>query len=138
MKRLLDPGPFYSPQALGFLRIVVGGFLIYHGIEIFEPDIMEMYLAWDVFRGDLGAFKAYSGKASELTAGILLFLGLLTRVGALIAIGVFTYIPFVVGQGRIWYEDQHPFMFALMGVLFLFSGPGAWSVDAWLFKTTNT
>jgi putative oxidoreductase len=138
MKNLLSPKPLYAHQALGTVRIVVGFFLIYHGIEIFRPDIMEMYLGWDAFKGDLGAFKAYSGKASELTAGTLLFLGLLTRVGALIAIGVFTYIPFVVGQGRVWYEDQHPFMFALMGVLFLFSGPGAWSLDARLFKTTNT
>lgn len=134
MNRFLSPDPVYHSKALGFVRIVVGFFLIYHGIEIFQPDIMEMYLGWDVFKGDLGPLKAYTGKTFELTAGILLFLGLLTRLGAVISIGVFTYIPLVVGQGKIWYEDQHPFMFALLGVIFLFNGPGAWSLDGVFFK----
>ncbi len=134
MRKLLNPEPFYSYQALGFVRLVVGFFLIYHGIEIFQPDIMEMYLGWDVFKGEMGPLKAYTGKTVELTAGTLLFLGFLTRLGAIIAVGVFTYIPLVVGHGKIWYEDQHPFMFALMGIIFLFSGPGAWSLDALVFK----
>jgi putative oxidoreductase len=134
MKHLLAPNPLYARPALGIVRIVVGGFLTYHGIEIFWPDVMQMYLGWEVFKGDLGPLKAYTGKVFELTAGISLFLGLFTRLGAIITIGVFTYISFVVGHGKIWYEDQHPFMFVLTGILFLFSGPGAWSVDARLFK----
>jgi putative oxidoreductase len=39
-----------------------------------------------------------------------------------------------VGHGRFWYEDQHPFLFALFGVLFFFTGPGAWSLDALRMK----
>ncbi|WP_373549454.1 hypothetical protein [Haliscomenobacter sp.] len=66
-------------------------------------------------------------------AGILLTLGLLTRVGALICIGTLAYITFFVGHGKFWYEDQHPFMFVLFGVLFFFMGPGKWSLDALLF-----
>ena len=75
----------------------------------------------------------YAGKLSELVAGVLLLLGLLTRVGALLVIGTFLFITFFVGEGRFWYQEQHPFMFVLFGLLFLFVGPGAWNVDAILF-----
>lgn len=114
---------------LGIVRIVVGFFLIYHGQEVFHADIMNEYLGWDIFQGSAGPFLAYLGKVSEFVAGISLFLGLFTRIGALIAVGTFSYITFIVGQGQFWYGDQHPFMFALFGFLFLFAGPGAWSVD---------
>ena len=79
----------------------------------------------------------YLGKSSELIAGIFLTLGLLTRVGAIILLGTMLYITFFVGQGRFWYQDQHPFMFVLFAVLFFFTGPGAWSLDAVLFKKEN-
>jgi putative oxidoreductase len=63
-----------------------------------------------------------------------LFFGFLTRAGALIAMGTLSYVTFFVGHGRFWYEDQHPFMFVLFGLMFIFTGPGAWSVDALIFK----
>jgi putative oxidoreductase len=44
------------------------------------------------------------------------------------------YITFIVGGGKFWYEDQHPFMFALFGLLFLFTGPGAFNLDEVIFK----
>ncbi len=116
------------------MRIIVGALLIYHGIEVFSPEIMKGYLDWDMFKGSSGKLKVYVGKSSEFIAGILLFLGLLTRPCAILIIGTFSYITFFVGQGRFWYQEQHPFMFVLFGLLFLFTGPGAWSVDEILFK----
>jgi putative oxidoreductase len=44
------------------------------------------------------------------------------------------YITFKIGHGKFWYEDQHPFMFVLFGLLFFFTGPGKWSLDHVLFK----
>ncbi|MDZ7650561.1 MAG: DoxX family protein [Cytophagales bacterium] len=67
-------------------------------------------------------------------AGLLLTAGVFTRIGALFLIGTLGYITFFVGQGNFWYEDQHPFMFVLLGVIYLFYGPGAWSVDRRLAK----
>jgi putative oxidoreductase len=76
----------------------------------------------------------YIGKSTELLSGVLIFVGLFTRVGALLVMGTLSYVTFFVGQGRFWYEEQHPFMFVLFGLLLLFTGPGAWSVDALIFK----
>lgn len=120
-------------RGLAIVRIIVGLLLVYHGLEVFNAELMKGYTEWDTFKGQAAAFKVYAGKSAELVAGILLCLGLITRVCAVLVIGTFSYITFFVGQGRFWYEDQHPFMFALFGLLFLFTGPGAWSLDGVLF-----
>jgi len=130
---LFSPAPILLNNGIAIIRIVVGLLLIYHGIEIFTPETMNSYLQWDMFKGPYGKYMVYAGKTTEFITGILLSLGLLTRVSAILMIGNFSYITFFVGQGRFWYEDQHPFMFALFGVLFIFTGPGAWSLDRILF-----
>jgi uncharacterized membrane protein YphA (DoxX/SURF4 family) len=44
------------------------------------------------------------------------------------------YITFIVGHGKIWYEDQYPFLFVLLGLVFIFTGPGKFSVDYFIVK----
>lgn len=118
-----------SAKAIAAVRMIVGALLIYHGQEIFHKDIMDGYLTWDVFKIRGGQWLVFAGKLAELIAGVLLFIGLFTRFAAIICIDVFLFITFIVGDGRFWYQDQHPFLFVLLGMLFLFIGPGAWSVD---------
>src|SRR5690606_32238607 len=115
-----SPGP---EKGIGIIRIIVGLLLVYHGHEVFRPAIMNSYFDWDMFKEPSTKFFVYAGMAAEPIAGIFLTLGLLTRVGALLTIGTFCYITFIVGNGRFWYEDQHPFMFALLGLLFVLTGP---------------
>ncbi|GAB4411878.1 MAG: hypothetical protein OHK0039_17370 [Bacteroidia bacterium] len=122
--------PYWPHQGLGLVRIIFGLLLIYHGKEVFQPDVMAGYLDWAPFQGAGGRVWVYVGKSSELIAGLSLALGLFTRLGAMLCMGTLAYVTFFVGQGRFWYEDQHPFMFVLMGLLFFFTGPGAWSLDS--------
>ena len=129
MNRFFSASPFWLNNALALLRITIGAMVIYHGQEIFNGELMSEYLGWDVFQFHGAKFMVYAGKAAELVGGISLVLGLFTRLGALLIIGTLSYITFFVGHGIFWYQDQHPFMFVLFGVLFFFSGPGAWSVD---------
>jgi putative oxidoreductase len=137
MQSFFGTSPFYLDKTLAILRIALGLLLIYHGREVLYPEMMKGYFDWEPFKGPNGKFLAYLGKGAELVAGILLVLGLLTRIGALICLGTLAYVTFFIGHGKFWYEDQHPFMFVLFGVLFLFSGPGAWSVDGLLFRKTR-
>jgi putative oxidoreductase len=44
-----------------------------------------------------------------------------------------TFIAFFIGHGRIHMEDQHPFLFVLLALVFVFTGPGKWSLDSLLF-----
>lgn len=133
MSKIFSPKAISKDNVLAFLRIVIGLFLIIHGKEVFETDKMTEYAKWETFKGN--SFLPYLGKGSELVAGVLLMLGLFTRIAALITMGTFAYICFLVGEGKFWMNDQHPFMFVLFGLLFFFTGPVRFSLDNLFFKT---
>ena len=135
MKKFFSAESFGVNNVLLVLRIVIGIFLIIHGKEVFDTAKMEEYEKWDNF--NTSSFMPYLGKGSEFVAGVLLLLGLFTRLACLITIGTFGYIVFFVGSGKFWMDDQHPFMFVLFALLFFFAGPGAVSLDAMLFKKKN-
>jgi putative oxidoreductase len=137
MNSFFSPTPIALSQGIALIRIIVGALIVYHGQEVFNPQLMNEYMNWDTFEKSNARLLVYMGKSSELIAGISLLLGLFTRIGALITIGTLSYITFFIGSGKFWYEDQHPFMFVLFGLLFLFTGPGAWSLDALIFNKRN-
>ena len=130
MNILFSTRPWWRENGLTLLRLIVGFFMIYHGYEVFDVEKMKGYLDWDMFKNSSsGKFMVYAGKAAEFVGGIFLFIGLFTKIAALILIFTMAYIAFFVGNGKIWYEDQHPFLFVLLGLVFIFCGPGNWSVD---------
>lgn len=132
LKKLLSTQSISQNNGLAFIRILIGGFIVYHGMEVFMPDKMAEYVKWDTFKSN--SIMPYIGKASEFVAGVLLLLGLFTRVACLIIIGTFVYICFFVGTGKFWMDDQYPFLFAIFGLLFFFTGPVKWSIDNLIFK----
>src|SRR3954470_13007748 len=132
MNHFFSPSPIWQNKGLSVIRMVFGALLIYHGQEVFNPELMKGYAEWDTFKGPAATLLVYAGKSSELIAGLLLFFGFLTRIGALLTIGTLSYITFFIGHGKFWYEDQHPFLFVLLGAVFLFTGPGAWSMDEYV------
>jgi putative oxidoreductase len=134
MKRFFSPLPLWQEQGLTLVRIITGSFMIYHGWEIFSTETMNGYLQWDQFKNSSGKFLVYAGKGTELIAGIFLVAGLFTRIAAIILIATLGYITFFVGHGKIWYDDQHPFLFVLLGFVILITGGGKYSVDNILFR----
>jgi putative oxidoreductase len=134
MSKFFSPSPIWQNNGLAFIRIIIGGFLIYHGWEIFNGTIMNEYLKWDMFKdSSLQKLLVYAGKASELVCGVLFLVGLFTRVACIILICTMAYIAFFVGHGKIWYDDQYPFLFVILGFIFIFTGPGAFCLDRLIF-----
>jgi putative oxidoreductase len=117
-------------RALACIRILVGVFMIYHGRETFSKEKITEYAGWDVFKNlSMPSFPVYLGKIAELVSGTLLALGLFTRLASVLLGGTMLYISLFVGHGKIWYEDQYPFLFFLLALVFFFTGPGTWSLD---------
>lgn len=130
MKKIFSAEPIWQDEGLGFVRIITGIFLVYHGWEVFDPAKIKEYAQWDIFKNTgFSSFLPYLGKGAELVSGILLTAGIFTRIACIILAGTMLYIAFFVGHGRIWYEDQHPFLFVLLAMVFFFTGGGKWSVD---------
>lgn len=136
MKNILSSSGAWQNEGLAFVRICTGFFMAYHGWEVFESEKMNSYLEWDQFKTSYSIFLVYAGKIAELVGGIFLMLGLFTRLASLIVILTMLYISLFVGNGKIWYEDQHPFLFVLLGIVFFFNGGGKWSLD-YLFFGSN-
>lgn len=119
-----------ADKGMGILRIVTGLLMAYHGLEVFKPDTMHNYLEWESIRAlPLSKYMLYLGKAIELIAGILLAVGLFTRFAGVFCAIVMLFICFFVGNGRFWYEDQHPFLFAMLCIVFVVFGSGAFAFD---------
>lgn len=138
IKQFFSPAGFWQGPALSLARILAGLFMAYHGYEIFDGKKMDDYEKW---MGELEysnpAFMAYLGKGLELASGILLILGLFTRIALLAMAGTMSGICFGLGQGRIFMEDQHPFLFILIAFVLFFTGPGKWSLDHVFFHPSN-
>lgn len=134
MNNFFSSSPLWQTAGLTLIRCTVGAFLIYHGWEVFSASKINGYLEWDIFKNSSGKLLVYSGKASELITGILFVLGFLTRIASLLIIGVMCYITFVLGKGLIWYDDQYPFLFILLALVFFFAGAGKFSLDNVVFK----
>lgn len=134
MNNFFSSSPLWQTAGLTLIRCTVGAFLIYHGWEVFSASKINGYLEWDIFKNSSGKLLVYCGKASELIAGILFVLGFLTRIASLLIIGVMGYITFVLGKGLIWYDDQYPFLFILLALIFFFMGAGKFGLDNVVFK----
>lgn len=138
MKRFFSSKPMWQQGGITAVRIIVGLLMAYHGIEVFNSEVMKGYSTWDSFKGySSPSILVYIGKSAELVAGIFLTIGLFTRVASLVLIGTMFYIIFFIGHGKIWYEDQHPFLFVLLGFVFIFCGPGKFSMDHAMFNKQN-
>lgn len=135
MNKFFSPLPWWQKKGIALVRILMGASLIYHGCEMFDTQAMNEYLKWDMFKNSsFGKSLVYSGKVFEFIAGVLFAVGFLTRIACLIVIGTLSYIAFFVGHGKIWYEDQYPFLFVVLGFVFIFTGPGAFSLDNVIFN----
>jgi putative oxidoreductase len=135
--KFFSPAPIWQDKGIGLLRILVGIFMIYHGIEIFDAAKIKEYASWEPTKSlPAPLFLSYLGKFCEFLGGILLLLGLFTRVGTLFIILPMIFVAFFIGHAKIWYEDQYPFLFILLGLVFFFTGPGAWSIDKLRYNKT--
>ena len=123
-------------EGLATLRILTGVLMLYHGLEIFNTETMNGYAQWDVIKSlPFPDRIAYVGKTIEFVSGICLALGAFTRLASLLMAINMLFICFKIGHGKFYYEDQHPFLFAVIAMVFFFAGPVKWALDFLLFKS---
>lgn len=136
LKSFFSPNPFLQQTGLMLIRVITGALLIYHGWEMFDAEKIKMYAGWFAERKYSNPeAMVYAGKIAELLAGIGFVLGLFTRLASLATIAAFAGIIFLLGdRGKIFQGDQHPFLFILLALVFIFTGPGAWALDNLFFK----
>jgi putative oxidoreductase len=132
---LLSSQPLWRDNGLAVLRIITGMLMTYHGAEIFDRTKMLPYMEWDVIKSlPAPEIMLYIGKGLEFVTGLCFVFGLFTRIAAVFMAVDMLFICFKVGGGKFYYQDQHPFLFALIALVFFFTGPVKWSLDKRLFN----
>ena len=135
MKKIFSAEPLWQTNGLVLLRVITGLLMAYHGLEVFKPEVIKGYTEWDVIKNlPAPLFMVYLGKGLELITGVCLAIGLFTRIAALFMFIDMIFICFKVGNGKFYYEDQHPFLFAMLSLVFFFTGPVKYGLDNYLFK----
>ena len=139
MNKFLSVEPLWQANGLVLLRIITGLLMAYHGLEVFNSNTIQGYTEWEVIKKlPSPLFMVYLGKGLELLTGVCLALGLFTRIAALFMFIDMIFICFKVGNGKFYYEDQHSFIFALLALVFFFTGPVKFSLDNYIYKKRKT
>lgn len=133
LKQLLSSNAILKNWLI-LVRIFAGIIIARYGFEIFNQDKMKGNADWltDIHL-PAPVFMAYLGKATELIGGVLLIIGLCTRFAAIALVITMSVITFLMGKGKIFGDEQLPFLLLLLFVSFIFSGAGKWSLDYLLF-----
>ena len=132
LKKFFSSRGLWQDSGLGLIRILVGLMITYHGLEVFDSAKMEEYGKWD-YKLPEPLFMAYLGKGIEFLAGVFFTIGLFTRLACIPLFFTMAYIPFVLSEAKVFTTDQHPFLFAIIFLIYFFTGPGKLSLDYLLF-----
>jgi putative oxidoreductase len=123
-----------TPLALGVLRIMTGLLFLAHGTQKFLsfPAGERAGSGWD-FSGP----GAYAGLI-ELITGALIALGLFTRSAAFVASGTMAAAYFLAHAPQSFWPVNNggdlAILYCFVFLFFMFSGPGAFSLDALLAR----
>ncbi|MEY9968518.1 putative oxidoreductase [Streptacidiphilus sp. MAP12-16] len=120
------------------LRLVVGLLVAGHGVQKISFHLGGRGLAGgtEEFRGDGfrgGRLTALTAGGSQIGAGLLLALGLLTPLAAAGTMGVMSVALTVKWPHGLWVQNdgfEYPFVLITSGAVLSATGPGNWSLDA--------
>jgi putative oxidoreductase len=128
----VDPLPTTSHVALGVLRIVTSLLFLAHGTQkfLFFPGGERAGSGWA-----LNNPAAFAGLI-EIACGLLILIGLFTRPAAFLASGTMAGAYWIAHAPQDFYPVNNngdaAVLYCFVFLYLVFSGPGAWSLDATL------
>lgn len=122
----------YRHHSIEVLRIFLGALLFYKGYYFVE-NIPEIYVMIEE-RIQISPFIiAHYVVAAHLVGGIMLTIGLITRVAVVVQIPILIGAVFVVHAREIFLvtatELEYSILVLVLLIVFFFYGGGKWSVD---------
>jgi putative oxidoreductase len=138
LKMLTNPNPLSIDWIL-IARVVVGGYFIMHGKGLFDAGAMQgfsKYLENDL-HFPMPTLMAYLRTGAELFGGIMLVLGIFTRLGAFLIMFTMLVATFTAAKGDLMGEGETPFVYAIFCLTIILIGAGKYSLDAYFSAKTD-
>lgn len=129
--------PNYINFGLLFYRIALGASMFYHGYLKWLSGSEGLYKVGAMLAplGVSGGYELLGTAAAiaEMLGGILIILGLFTRIGALLLVGTLAVATILHINGSFFGWD-YPSQMAFGAIMLFFAGAGRYSFDAFIFK----
>jgi len=136
MRRAFETTPGQADLGLLLLRLWFGGGLaLGHGL----PKIMDLggFVAGVTKLGlPMPTLMAYAAVGGELVGGLLLALGLVTRLASVPVMATMLVAAFFVHADDPWMKKEFALGYAVAALVLLVAGAGRFSVDAKLGAKT--
>lgn len=135
---LFKSKPDYINFGLLFYRLALGISMFYHGYLKYVSGEQGLYKVGVMlsalgvpsgFEVILGTIASYA----EMVGGILLIIGLFTRIGTLLVVGTLAIATILNLNGNFFSWD-YPSQMAFGAIMLFFAGAGRYSLDKALFK----
>ena len=135
---LFKSKPDYINFGLLFYRLALGISMFYHGYLKYVSGEQGLYKVGAMlstlgvpsgFEVILGTIASYA----EMVGGILIIIGLFTRIGSLLIIGTLTVATILNLNGNFFSWD-YPSQMGFGAIMLFFAGAGRYSLDKALFK----
>ena len=104
---------------------------------IFHPAERAFFIKWfgEELHFPLPLLMAFLAKASEMTGGIFVLVGLLTRPAAALIAFTMLVATLTANLGKDWNIDGgFTVSYFLFAMILFTEGPGKYSLDKWLFR----
>ena len=122
------------PFGLALVRLAAGLLIARHGLDVFDADGMRGMGEW--LTTDLhlpaGLLLAYLAKGTEFFGGLLLAVGLFTRLATLLLVVTMAVAVLGAHGDAVLEKGETALLYLLLFAAFFFAGPGCWSADYWL------
>lgn len=132
LKMLTNPNP-WSIDWILIARVVVGGYFIMHGKGLFNAEAMQgftKYLDNDL-HFPMPSLMAYLRTGAELFGGIMLVLGIFTRLGAFLIMFTMLVATFTAAKGDLLGDGEITFVYTIFCLTIMMIGAGKYSLDAY-------
>ena len=135
---LFKSKPDYINFGLLFYRFALGISMFYHGYLKYVSGEQGLYKVGAMlsalgvssgFEVILGTIASYA----EMVGGILIIIGLFTRIGSLLIIGTLAVATILNLNGNFFSWD-YPSQMGFGAIMLFFAGAGSYSLDKALFK----
>ena len=141
---IVSPSPYWFDVAMLIFRVALGVCFVVHGLGklgIVGPGNMSGFAGWLKSMGlPYPELQARAAMVTELLGGVLITVGLLTRIGALFCLVTMLVATLIGHKGGGYLITNNPpgneyalNLTVLMLVLILL-GPGVYSLDSLLFS----